>query len=65
MLNQKPTFAESLGNGLEAVVERLVSQGLFYFYRKLSQLRFFPGFFRFAPTNCPWVSEDAERSDQQ
>ena len=53
-LNQEPAFAESLGNGLE----RLVSQGLFYLYRKLSQLRFLPGLLRFAPTNCPWVSED-------
>ena len=54
LLNQEPAFAESLGNGLE----RLVSHGLFYFYRKLSQLRFLPGLLRFAPTNCPWVSED-------
>ena len=54
MFNQEPAFAESLGNGLE----RLVSQGVLYFYRKLSPLRFLPGLLRFAPTNCPWVSED-------
>ena len=55
LLNQEPAFAESLGNGLE----RLVSQGLFYFYIILfSPLRFLPGLLRFAPTNCPWVSED-------
>ena len=54
LLNQEPAFAKSLGNGLE----RLISQGLFYFYRKLSPLRFLPGLLRFAPTNCPWVSED-------
>ena len=32
LLIQEPAFAESLGNGLE----RLVSQGLSYFYRKLA-----------------------------
>ena len=46
LLNQEPAFAESLGNGLE----RLVSQGLLYFYRKLSSLRFLPGLLRFAST---------------
>ena len=39
-------IAESLGNGLE----RVVSQGLLNFYRKLSPLRFLPGLLRFAPT---------------
>ena len=54
LLNQGPAFEEPLGNGLE----RLVSQGLLYFYRKLSPLRFLPGLLRFAPTYCLWVSED-------
>ena len=54
MFNQEPAFAESLGNGLE----RLRSQGLLYFYRKLSPLRFLSDLLRFAPTNCPWISED-------
>ena len=52
LLNKEPAFAEPLGNGLE----RLVSQELFYFYIIL--LRFLAGLLRFAPTNCPWVSED-------
>ena len=30
LLHQEPAFTEAFGNGLE----RLVSQGLFYFYRK-------------------------------
>ena len=54
LLNQEPAFAEPLGNGLE----RLVSQGLLYFYRKLSPLRFLPGLLHLALTYCPWVSED-------
>ena len=36
LLNQEPAFAEPLGNGLE----RLVSQGLLYFDRKLSRYDF-------------------------
>ena len=61
MLNQEPAYAESFGNGLD-MLERLVFQGLLYFYRKLSALRFLPGLFRFALTNCPWVSVDAGNS---
>ena len=47
MLNQEPAFAEPLGNGLE----RLVSQGFLFFYRKLSPLQFLPGSLRFASSN--------------
>ena len=47
LLNQEPAFAEPLGNGLE----RLVSQGLLFFYRKLSPLQFLPGTLRFASSN--------------
>ena len=36
-------------------------RGSFTFTKKLSPLRFLPGLFRFAPTNCPWVSEDDKR----
>ena len=40
-LNQDPAFAQRVGNGLE----RLVSQGLFYFYRKLLRYDFCPVYF--------------------
>ena len=43
LLNQEPAFAEPLGNGLE----RLVSLGLLYSYRKLSPLRFLPSLLLF------------------
>ena len=59
LLNLEPAFAEPLGNGLE----RLAFEGLFYFYRKLSPLRFLPGLLRFAPTNFPWISEDGKFHD--
>ena len=46
-------------------MERFVSQGLLPLDRKLSPLRFLSGLLRFAPTNCPWVSEDVPSRTKQ
>ena len=45
--------------GLEMVWRDSFPRGSFTFTKKLSPQRFLPGLPRFAPTNCPWVSEDA------
>ena len=42
---------------LEMVWRDSFPRGSYMFCRKLSPLRFLSGLHRFAPTNCPWVSE--------